>query len=203
MQVEAALGVEGDDILYVGDHIYTDAALAKINFRWAASNYWRLQWLLVSQQQQQQQHPLPAVQCFISSHMHLYGGAVPARWCIVSDVTLPALLLCIWCVLVFPAGGALLSSSGSWKRKWWHWQLDGHTGRVVAVFNVHARLCVFNRRGGGAGGAGRSSTVVVVVVGGRSGGLTTTQVGVSLRLCLCTERIGSNCSSGDEAAGTP
>jgi hypothetical protein len=33
-QVEAALGVEGDDILYVGDHIYTDAALAKINFRW-------------------------------------------------------------------------------------------------------------------------------------------------------------------------
>lgn len=32
-QVEAALGVEGDDILYVGDHIYTDAALAKINFR--------------------------------------------------------------------------------------------------------------------------------------------------------------------------
>lgn len=33
LQVEAALGVEGDDILYVGDHIYTDAALAKINFR--------------------------------------------------------------------------------------------------------------------------------------------------------------------------
>jgi hypothetical protein len=34
--VEKALGVEGDDILYVGDHIYTDAALAKINFRWGA-----------------------------------------------------------------------------------------------------------------------------------------------------------------------
>lgn len=32
--VEKALGVEGDDILYVGDHIYTDAALAKINFRY-------------------------------------------------------------------------------------------------------------------------------------------------------------------------
>ncbi|CAL8467153.1 g6689 [Coccomyxa elongata] len=32
--VEAALGMEGDDILYVGDHIYTDAALAKIHFRW-------------------------------------------------------------------------------------------------------------------------------------------------------------------------
>lgn len=32
--VEAALGIEGDDILYVGDHIYTDAAIAKINFRW-------------------------------------------------------------------------------------------------------------------------------------------------------------------------
>ena len=32
--VEAARGIEGDDILYVGDHIYTDAALAKINFRW-------------------------------------------------------------------------------------------------------------------------------------------------------------------------
>lgn len=33
VQVESALGVEGDDMLYVGDHIYTDAALAKINFR--------------------------------------------------------------------------------------------------------------------------------------------------------------------------
>eukprot|EP00798_Chlamydomonas_sp_ICE-L_P025804 gene25804-11479_t len=32
--VEKALGVEGDDILYIGDHIYTDAALAKLNFRW-------------------------------------------------------------------------------------------------------------------------------------------------------------------------
>ena len=31
--VEAALGIGGDDVLYVGDHIYTDAALAKINFR--------------------------------------------------------------------------------------------------------------------------------------------------------------------------
>lgn len=37
VQVEAALGVEGDDILYVGDHIYTDAALAKINFRWGCA----------------------------------------------------------------------------------------------------------------------------------------------------------------------
>jgi hypothetical protein len=33
--VEKALGVSGDNILYVGDHIYTDAALAKLNFRWA------------------------------------------------------------------------------------------------------------------------------------------------------------------------
>lgn len=32
--VEVALGVSGDEILYVGDHLYTDAALAKINFRW-------------------------------------------------------------------------------------------------------------------------------------------------------------------------
>jgi FMN phosphatase YigB (HAD superfamily) len=31
--VEKALGVEGDAILYVGDHIYTDAALAKLNFK--------------------------------------------------------------------------------------------------------------------------------------------------------------------------
>lgn len=31
--VEVALGVSGDEILYVGDHLYTDAALAKINFR--------------------------------------------------------------------------------------------------------------------------------------------------------------------------
>lgn len=32
--VERALGLNGDEILYVGDHIYTDAALAKLNFRW-------------------------------------------------------------------------------------------------------------------------------------------------------------------------
>ena len=32
--VEKALGVSGDNILYVGDHIYTDAALAKLNFRY-------------------------------------------------------------------------------------------------------------------------------------------------------------------------
>lgn len=32
--VEAALGISGDDILYVGDHIYTDAALAKLEFNW-------------------------------------------------------------------------------------------------------------------------------------------------------------------------
>ena len=31
--VEVALNVSGDEILYVGDHLYTDAALAKINFR--------------------------------------------------------------------------------------------------------------------------------------------------------------------------
>lgn len=36
-QVEKALdleGVKGDEVLYVGDHIYTDAAMAKLNFRW-------------------------------------------------------------------------------------------------------------------------------------------------------------------------
>eukprot|EP00210_Caulerpa_lentillifera_P003662 g3496.t1 len=33
-QVENAIGVEGDDILYVGDHIYTDAGVAKVKFRW-------------------------------------------------------------------------------------------------------------------------------------------------------------------------
>ena len=31
--VERALGLDGDEVLYVGDHIYTDAALAKLNFR--------------------------------------------------------------------------------------------------------------------------------------------------------------------------
>ena len=33
-QVQAALGVDGSSILYVGDHIYTDAALAKLQFSW-------------------------------------------------------------------------------------------------------------------------------------------------------------------------
>jgi hypothetical protein len=32
--VQAALGVRGSDMLYVGDHIYTDAALAKTNLSW-------------------------------------------------------------------------------------------------------------------------------------------------------------------------
>ena len=32
--VEKALGVEGDEVLYVGDHLYSDSALAKLNFRW-------------------------------------------------------------------------------------------------------------------------------------------------------------------------
>jgi len=32
--VEQFLGVKADDIMYMGDHIYTDASLAKLNFRW-------------------------------------------------------------------------------------------------------------------------------------------------------------------------
>ena len=32
--VQEALGVSGDEILYIGDHIYTDAALAKLQFSW-------------------------------------------------------------------------------------------------------------------------------------------------------------------------
>lgn len=32
--VEKALGVSGDEFLYVGDHIYTDVSVAKINHRW-------------------------------------------------------------------------------------------------------------------------------------------------------------------------
>jgi hypothetical protein len=31
--VQSALGMSGDHFLYVGDHIYTDAALAKLNFK--------------------------------------------------------------------------------------------------------------------------------------------------------------------------
>jgi hypothetical protein len=31
--VEAVLGVAGDSIMYVGDHIYTDAAVAKLNLK--------------------------------------------------------------------------------------------------------------------------------------------------------------------------
>ena len=45
--VEAALSMEGDDILYVGDHIYTDAALAKINFRWRTALIVRLSGILM------------------------------------------------------------------------------------------------------------------------------------------------------------
>ena len=31
--VEAALEVTGDSVMYIGDHIYTDAAVAKLNLR--------------------------------------------------------------------------------------------------------------------------------------------------------------------------
>jgi 5' nucleotidase family len=36
--VQDALGISGDHFLYVGDHIYTDAALAKLNFKCVAVN---------------------------------------------------------------------------------------------------------------------------------------------------------------------
>ena len=35
--VQKTLGLQGDSFLYVGDHIYTDAALAKLNFQYVPS----------------------------------------------------------------------------------------------------------------------------------------------------------------------
>jgi hypothetical protein len=32
--VETALGIHGDEILYVGDHIYTDVSQSKVHLRW-------------------------------------------------------------------------------------------------------------------------------------------------------------------------
>ena len=32
--VENSLGVHGDEILYVGDHIYTDVSQSKVHLRW-------------------------------------------------------------------------------------------------------------------------------------------------------------------------
>lgn len=32
--VESSLGVSGDEILYVGDHIYTDVSQSKVHLRW-------------------------------------------------------------------------------------------------------------------------------------------------------------------------
>jgi hypothetical protein len=32
--VETALGIHGDEILYVGDHIYTDVSQSKVHIRW-------------------------------------------------------------------------------------------------------------------------------------------------------------------------
>lgn len=34
LMVEMALGVHGDETLYVGDHIYTDVSLSKLHLRW-------------------------------------------------------------------------------------------------------------------------------------------------------------------------
>ena len=32
--VESSLNVHGDEILYVGDHIYTDVSVSKVHLRW-------------------------------------------------------------------------------------------------------------------------------------------------------------------------
>lgn len=32
--VEKSLGIQGDEILYVGDHIYTDVSISKVHLRW-------------------------------------------------------------------------------------------------------------------------------------------------------------------------
>lgn len=32
--IESSLGVQGDEILYVGDHIYTDVSQSKVHLRW-------------------------------------------------------------------------------------------------------------------------------------------------------------------------
>lgn len=32
--IESSLGVHGDEILYVGDHIYTDVSQSKVHLRW-------------------------------------------------------------------------------------------------------------------------------------------------------------------------
>ena len=32
--VESSLGVHGDEILYVGDHMYTDVSQSKVHLRW-------------------------------------------------------------------------------------------------------------------------------------------------------------------------
>lgn len=32
--VEKSLGIHGDEILYVGDHIYTDVSQSKVHLRW-------------------------------------------------------------------------------------------------------------------------------------------------------------------------
>jgi hypothetical protein len=32
--VENSLGIHGDEILYVGDHIYTDVSQSKVHLRW-------------------------------------------------------------------------------------------------------------------------------------------------------------------------
>ena len=37
-QIEKGLGLDGDQFLYIGDHIYTDAALAKLNFKCASTH---------------------------------------------------------------------------------------------------------------------------------------------------------------------
>lgn len=32
--IESSLNVHGDEILYVGDHIYTDVSVSKVHLRW-------------------------------------------------------------------------------------------------------------------------------------------------------------------------
>lgn len=44
--VQDAFGLSGDAFLYVGDHLFTDAALAKLNFQCAPPRHPAYTWLL-------------------------------------------------------------------------------------------------------------------------------------------------------------
>lgn len=75
--VEKSLGVHGDEILYVGDHIFTDVSQSKVHLRWRTA-------LICRELEDEVSYNF--ICCgFVRSHACVFVGCVPVCfYCILS-----------------------------------------------------------------------------------------------------------------------